>query len=271
MKSLILLISLIIFSAMLPSCATSPMGRKQMLLMPESQMASMGLKSFDELKKTTPIEKDPKINAYVKCITDPLLKAAGPVDGVQSWNVVVFKDPQVNAFALPGGEIGVYTGIIKVAATPAQLAAVLGHEIGHVMAKHGNERVSQGLATQVALQGTAFALQKDGQIDKKTQLIVAALGVGLQFGVTLPFSRTHESEADIIGLELMSKAGFDPEQSVTLWQNMSQASGGKAPAQWMSTHPSNKTRIDNLSKNIPKYEPYYQKAKENGTAPHCKL
>lgn len=270
MKS-IFLITTFILSGILSGCATSPMGRKQMLLMPESQMASMGTQSFDELKKKTPIEKDSKTNAYIKCITDSLLKAAGPVEGAQSWEVVVFRDPQVNAFALPGGKIGVYTGIIKVATTPDQLAAVLGHEIGHVVAKHGNERVSQGLATQVALTGTAIALGKNGQLDRKSQMIVAALGVGMQFGVMLPFSRTHESEADIIGLELMSKAGFNPEESIILWQNMSKANGDKAPPQWMSTHPSNKARINNLSENIPKYEPYYEKAKENGTAPHCAL
>lgn len=266
MKFLIILLSLVFVS-----CATSPTGRRQMTIMPESQMSTMGAQSFEELKKKTPIEKDPAINAYIKCITDPLIKAVGPVEGVSSWEVVVFKDNQVNAFALPGGKIGVNTGIIKVGNTPDQLAAVLGHEVGHVLAKHGNERVSQGVASQLALQGTAIALGKGGQLDKKSQMIVAGLGVGMQFGILLPFSRTHESEADIIGLELMSKAGFNPEHSVMLWQNMAKASGGKGPPQWMSTHPSNQTRIDNLSKNIPKYAPYYQKAVNNGTAPNCRL
>src|SRR5690606_16847088 len=119
----------------------------------------------------------------------------------------VFKSDQVNAFALPGGKIGFYTGIIKVANTPAQLAAIMGHEVGHVLAKHGNERVSQGLATQIALTGAQIVLREDGQLDKKSQLIVAGLGVGAQFGILLPFSRAHESEADLIGLDLMSRAG----------------------------------------------------------------
>jgi predicted Zn-dependent protease len=262
---------LILISLVLASCSTSPTGRRQMTIMPEGQLASMGAQSFEELKKKTPIEKDPRINAYVKCITDPILKATGPVEGVSSWEVVVFKDKQVNAFALPGGKIGVYTGIIKIATTPDQLAAVLGHEVGHVMAKHGNERVSQGMASQIALAGTAIALGKDGKLDKKSQMIVAGLGVGMQFGVLLPFSRTHESEADVIGLELMSKAGFNPEDSVQLWKNMAKASGGKQPPQWMSTHPSNQTRIDNLTKNIPKYAPYYQKIVQKGDAPECSL
>lgn len=139
------------------------------------------------------------------------------------------------------------------------------------MAKHGNERVSQGMASQIALAGTAIALGKDGKLDQKSQLIVAGLGVGMQFGVLLPFSRTHESEADIIGLELMSKAGFNPSQAAELWRNMGKASGGKAPPQFMSTHPSNETRIKNLSSNSPKYAPYYQKAVNNGTNPNCTL
>ncbi len=271
MKLILFLIAAIASGEFLLSCSTSPTGRRQMTIMPESQMSVMGAQSFDELKKKTPIETDAKTNAYIKCITDPILKAAGPVEGVDKWEVVVFRDNQVNAFALPGGKIGVYTGIIKVATTPDQLAAVLGHEVGHVMAKHGNERVSQNMASQVALAGTALALGKDGRLDQKSQLIVAGLGVGMQFGVLLPFSRTHESEADIIGLELMSKAGFNPEDSVQLWRNMAKASGGKAPPQFMSTHPSNETRIKNLSANIPKYAPYYQKAVDQDTNPHCKL
>lgn len=271
MKIILLVIAMFASGEMLLSCSTSPTGRKQMTIMPEGQMSSMGAQSFEELKKKTPIEKDPKINAYIKCIVDPMTKIAGPTQGVQNWEVVVFRDNQANAFALPGGKIGVYTGLMKVANTPSQLAAVLGHEVGHVMAKHGNERVSQSMATQFAIAGTAIALGKDGKLDKKGQLIVAGLGVGTQFGILLPFSRTHESEADIIGLELMSKAGFNPEESVDLWKNMGKASGGKAPPQFMSTHPSNETRIKNLSENIPKYAPYYQKAIDKGTAPHCTL
>lgn len=253
------------------ACSTSPTGRKQFALMPESQMTSMGLQSFEALKKQTPIEKDPKINSYVKCVINPILNVSGPVEGVSDWEVVVFKDDTANAFALPGGRIGVHTGLLKVAKTPDQLAAVLGHEVGHVMAKHGNERVSQGLAAQGLTMGTALLLSKDGRIDQKTQLIVAGIGIGAQFGVLLPFSRTHESEADIIGLELMAKAGFDPAQSVALWENMAQASGGKQQPEFLSTHPSNQTRIKNLSNSVPKYQPYYLDIKNKGKAPRCNL
>lgn len=261
----------LIVSLLAIACSTSPTGRKQLIFMPESQMSKMGLQSFDALKDKTPIEKDPKINQYVKCVTNPLLNVTGSVDGVKSWEVVVFKDDTANAFALPGGRIGVHTGLLKVAKTPDQLAAVIGHEIGHVMAKHGNERVSQGLAAQGAQLGAAYILSADGQMDQKSQIILAGIGVGTQFGVLLPFSRTHESEADVIGLDLMAKAGFNPQESVALWKNMGAASGGKQPPEFLSTHPSNKTRIDNLSSHIPKVQSYYQAALAKGNAPKCSM
>ncbi len=260
----------VLASVSLIQCATSPTGRKQMTLMPESQMSTMGEQSFEELKKNTPIEKDPKVNAYIQCIAKPIIQAVGPVQGVSQWEVVVFKSDDVNAFALPGGKIGFYTGMLKVANTPDQIAAIMGHEVGHVLAKHGNERVSQGLATQIGLAGASIALSKDGKLDKKSQLIVAGLGVGAQFGILLPFSRAHESEADLIGLELMAKAGFDPSESVKLWQNMSKAGGG-APMEWLSTHPSHSTRIKKLSANIPKYAPIYQRIAKQNKTPNCKL
>lgn len=266
MKKLFLTLFLFVIS-----CSTSPTGRSQLTFMPEAQMSKMGLQSFEALKEKTPIEKDVKINQYVNCITTPLLKAAGPVEGVRNWEVVVFKDDSANAFALPGGRIGVHTGILKVAKTPDQLAAVLGHEVGHVMAKHGNERVSQNVAAQGLTAATALVLTGGKPADQKTQLILAGLGIGAQFGVLLPFSRAHESEADIIGLELMSKAGFNPDDSVELWRNMGAASGGKQPMEFMSTHPSNSTRIKNLSNNIPKFAPYYRALQAKGNLPNCRI
>jgi predicted Zn-dependent protease len=260
-----------LFVLFMIACSTSPTGRKQLAFMPESQMSQMGLQAFQSLKEKTPIETDSKTNRYVKCVTDPLLSVAGKVEGVSNWEVVVFKDESANAFALPGGRIGVHTGLLKVAKTPDQLAAVLGHEVGHVMAKHGNERVSQGLTAQGLQIGASMVLASNGQLDKKSQIIVAGIGIGTQFGVLLPFSRVHESEADVIGLELMAKAGFNPSESVELWKNMAAASGGKQPPEFLSTHPSNQTRIKNLSNHIPKVQAYYDTAKNNGRAPKCQL
>ncbi len=239
------------------------------MLMGDGQMNQMGAQSFEEMKKTTPIEHDPKINAYVKCIAVPITIAARGKTPVDQWEIVVFKDNTPNAFALPGGKIGVHTGILPVTKTDGQLAAVLGHEVGHVIARHGNERVSQSQIAQVGM-SVADIFSKDADPTKKN-LLMAGLGLGAQFGVLLPFSRAQESEADLIGLDLMSNAGFDPNQSVELWKNMKAASGGNAPAEWMSTHPSDERRMSNLSANIPKYMPQYQAARAAGRAPNCTL
>ncbi len=250
------------------SCATSPTGRKQVVLLGDGQINQLGAQSFEELKKQTPIERDPKINAYVKCITNPITEAARGRSSVDSWEIVVFQDKTPNAFALPGGKIGVHTGLLPIAKNEGQLAAVIGHEVGHVIAKHGNERMSQGTLAQVIMAGADVAT--GGMTAGTKQAVMAGLGVGAQYGVLLPFSRAQESEADIIGLELMSKAGFDPHQSVELWRNMGAAGGGKPP-EWMSTHPSDSTRMAGLSENIPKHVAAYESAKAAGRVPNCQL
>src|SRR3989344_2912121 len=129
-------------------CATSPAGRRQVMLVPDSQMNAMGSQSFQQMKQQTPIESDPATNRYVQCVAMAIAHEAREQTNVSDWEVVVFRDKTANAFALPGGKIGVHTGILPVAKTPGQLAAVLGHEVGHVIARHGNERVSQGLVPQ---------------------------------------------------------------------------------------------------------------------------
>lgn len=244
------------------ACATSPEGRRQLNILPASQMDAMGVQSFTDLKSKTPIEKDAAINNYVKCVANGITSA---LPEKRDWEVVVFKDDSANAFALPGGKIGVHTGLLKVATNQDQLAAVIGHEVGHVLANHGNERVSEQLLTQGGLTVLGGIMsQKGGQ---KYDLLVTALGVGTQYGILLPHSRTQESEADVIGLDLMAKAGFNPAQSVNLWQNMEKAGGGQPP-EFLSTHPSHGTRIANLQKNIPEAEGFYKAA---GRHPACKL
>lgn len=249
------------------ACATSPTGRKQLILLGDSQMNAQGVSAFNQLKQQTPIEKDSKINSYVQCVVAPLTKVVDATDGKKrTWEVVVFRSDEVNAFALPGGKIGVYTGIMKAAQNADQLAAVVGHEVGHVIARHGSERVSEAFLAQ-GLLTAAGALA--GTESKRNQLLLALAGAGAQFGVLLPHSRDQESEADLIGLDLMSRAGFNPQQSVDLWHNMSKATSGKgAPPEFMSTHPSNERRIKNLQSNIPKAMPLYEKAASH---PNCKL
>jgi predicted Zn-dependent protease len=226
----------------------------------------MGVQAFDQMKAQTPTENDPKIRNYVLCVAGPITKAVGDrADGVKNWEVVVFKDDTANAFALPGGKIGVHTGLLKVAKTDAQLAAVLGHEVGHVIAKHGNERVSEGLIAQLGMSAAALTISKD---NPKSNLIMAALGVGTQLGVLLPHSRTQESEADEIGLGLMAEAGFDPRQSVELWKNM-MAAGGGAPPEFLSTHPASESRIRNLESKMGPALQTYQRANAAGRHPSC--
>jgi len=247
------------------ACATSPTGRTQLKLYSDATMDQLGLQAFDGIKRETPIEKDPAVNRYVSCVTDALVAALDPAERT-GWEVVVFADPTANAFALPGRKIGVHTGLLEVAKSQSQLAAVVGHEIGHVLADHSNERVSQ---QQMARAGMLIAASMTDPTTSSGQVTLAALGLGAQYGVLLPFSRTHESEADIIGLDLMARAGFEPRESVTLWQNMARASGGAGPPEWGSTHPSNQTRIAELRAHVPVADRLRDQARASGRRPDC--
>lgn len=251
-----------LISCLLVACATSPMGRRQLLLMPAAQMDQMGLTAYSEMKAQVPLSQNRAQISHVQCISDAL--TATLADG-QSWEINLFEDGSANAFALPGGFMGVHSGLLNVARNQHQLAAVIGHEIGHVLAQHSNERVSLEMASKTGMQ---IVQKMSGEAGPEKQLLMGALGLGTRFGVTLPFSRKHESEADLIGLELMAKAGFDPRESVTLWQNMA-AAGGKAPPEFMSTHPSSDTRISNLSDYLSTAMPLYQQARTAGKRPAC--
>ena len=266
-KTLTLFLASTTISILLTSCATSPEGRTQLTLISDSEMDAMGIQSFSQIKQQTPITKNKNIQQYVLCVANKIIPHVKQNPNSSQWEVVVFEDNQANAFALPGYKIGVYSGLLKYAKNQDQLAAVMGHEIAHVIAKHGNERVSNQMATQTGLDIAAVFL--GGGKSDGNKLILAGLGLGAQYGIVLPFSRSHESEADLIGLELIAKAGFNPEESVSLWQNMSQA--GEAPPEFMSTHPSNKTRIKQLKKRIPKVLPDYQAAIKQGQRANCSL
>jgi predicted Zn-dependent protease len=246
--------------AAMAGCATSPTGRSQVLVFPEEQMDAMGIAAFEEMRGTLPVEADPEINDYVQCIanavTDQVPKSP------YAWEVVVFKDDTPNAFALPGGKMGVHTGMLEVATNQDQLASVLGHEVGHVIAQHGNERASQQQLANIGLS----AIAATGQVSNPT---MQALGLGAQVGILLPYGRTHESEADVIGLDLMAKAGFDPRESVQLWRNMEKM-GGEKPPEFLSTHPSSGTRIDELLSHMADALHTYNAARAKGYKPDCK-
>ncbi|HHM04938.1 MAG TPA: M48 family peptidase [Gammaproteobacteria bacterium] len=244
---------------LLAACATSPTGRAQLTLIPDAQINAMGTASFDQIQQQTPKETDPAVVGYVQCVARAITEVVGG-----EWDVVVFKDPAVNAFALPGSHIGVYTGLLGVAQTQDQLAAVLGHEVGHVLARHGNERVSQQVATEQVLGFIAASTGVQGRDPR----LLGLLGLGAQVGVLLPFSRLQESEADRIGLKLMAKAGFDPAQAVALWRNMAE-NGGAGPPQFLSTHPSHDTRIKDLQKWQGEARPHFEAARKAGKQPRC--
>ena len=245
----------------LTACATSPTGRSQLVFMPDDQLNSMGLQAFEDLKKEKPISQDAKENTFVRCIANAITREVGG-----NWEVIVFEDKSLNAFALPGSKIGVHTGLIDLVENQHQLAAVIGHEIGHVLARHSNERMSQKVGAQMGISLIAAVAAPQTPLG---QTAVSLLGVGAQYGVIMPFSRLHESEADQIGLELMAKAGFNPAESVTLWQKMAQASQGEQPAEFLSTHPSHETRIDDLRENLPKATKLMQQAQASGKKPNC--
>ncbi|EMY61299.1 M48 family metallopeptidase [Leptospira terpstrae] len=258
---MIRIFTLVLLVPLLIHCSTSPTGRRQILIVKDAEMNEMGTLAFSEMKTKTPIDTSAVANSYVNCIVSAELAVTSDTTGVESWEVVVFKDNTPNAFALPGGKIGVHTGMFPIAKNKDQLAAVIGHEIGHVIARHGNERVSQN---QLA-GGSVKLLENLGK-----PMVAGALGMGAKFGILLPFSREHESEADLIGLELMAKSGFDPRQSVELWKNMS-ALGGNKPNELLSTHPSDATRMKHLNAAMPNALALWEKAKAEGKRPNCQL
>ncbi|MGF1908546.1 M48 family metallopeptidase [Vibrio kasasachensis] len=245
----------------LTACSSSPTGRNQLLLFSQNDMSSLGTQSFEQMKQEQKISTDANINQYVQCVATAVTRQVPKQASFDNWEVVVFDSEQVNAFALPGGKIGVYTGLLEVAENEDQLATVIGHEIAHVLADHSNERLSQSQLANTGLQITSVALGAS-EYAQYQQVTMSALGLGLQVGVLLPYGRTQESEADIVGLDLMAKAGFDPRESVTLWYNMAQASKGQQPPELLSTHPSHSTRIRDLNQTMQKL-PNYAKTKPN--------
>jgi predicted Zn-dependent protease len=231
----------------LAGCATVPItGRKQLLLLSEGEETSLGLQSYQEVLKTEKLSTDPAANALVQQVGKRIAAATGKS---YEWEFkVVDKPGTVNAFCLPGGKVVVYSGIFPVSQDEAGLATVIGHEVAHAIARHGGERVSQGLLTNVGLEAVTASM---GARDPQTVKTVSGLlGAGVQVGVMLPFSRDQESEADHLGLIYMAKAGYPPEAAVAFWQRMAKASQG-APPEFLSDHPSDARRIQQIQAWLP--------------------
>ncbi len=257
LKKILLVIAV---SLTLSSCATSPTGRRQFIYMPDNQVDQMGLQSFSDMKTKNPISGNTSYSQFATCVANAITRETGG-----QWEVVVFEDKTLNAFALPGNKIGVHTGLINLVDNQDQLAAVIGHEVGHVLARHSNERLSQESAVSTGLSMVQAVSQPQTALG---QTALGLLGVGAQYGVILPYSRVHESEADTIGLDLMARAGFDPRQSINLWLKMDRASQGQ-PIEFMSTHPSHASRIDNLNQRMQNALHLQQQAASVGKQPRC--
>jgi predicted Zn-dependent protease len=226
-----------------PGCATNPeTGRSQFMLVNDGFLASMALDAWKEEKAKTPISTDRVANARLRRVGEKVALAANrPND---QWEFVVFDKPEKNAFVLPGGKVGFYKGIMDISDRDDHIACVMGHEVGHVTGRHAAERFSIQIGGQAAL----IAAQAGSRnVDPQTrQLGMAALGLGLQLGVLLPYSRAHESEADKLGLNYMHAAGYEPRQAVTFWQRMAADNAGRRPPEFLSTHPDPATRIRDI-------------------------
>lgn len=239
------------------ACQTVPItGRSQLQLLSEPQEARMGVQAYQEIVKKSRPSNDPVVNDQVARVGRRIAAATGRPD--LPWEFRVIDDPkQINAFALPGGKVAVYTGLLRVTRDDVGLATVLGHEIAHVIARHGGERVSQGLLVQVGLNATMAALSRG---DPQTvRMVGSLLGAGAAVGLLMPWSREQESEADRLGLIYMARAGYDPRAARDLWIRMAEASGGRGqPPEFLSTHPSHGTRIRQIEQWLPEALRYYQ-------------
>ena len=260
----------------LVGCETNPYtGRKQLLMTSVNQEMQMGAQAYDQVKSdpNMRLSQDPREIEPVKRVAARIVEAAkrskySEMAKQFQWEVTVIKDDKTaNAFALPGGKMAVYTGIFPVAKTEAGLAAVMGHEVVHALARHGAERMSQGQVANVGLQVVGAAIGMSGGNPMLGQAAMAALGLGAQVGVLLPFSRKHESEADYVGILLAADAGYVPRESVALWERMAQLCAGGGPAEFLSTHPSHDTRIDQLKEWMPEALAIYQKRAKMPTTP----
>ena len=260
---------IMLLSVLLGGCQTNPYtDRSQFLLIPSGYMNELGAAQYGETLQDPKVvlSKDPKEIEPVKRVAARIIEAAkrskyAEVAKSFDWEVTVIKDDNTkNAWALPGGKIAVYTGIFPMAKTEAGLAAIMGHEVVHALAEHGGERMSQGLMAQVGMSAAAILLSTQGGNPALNQLGMQAMGLGLQAGVLLPFSRKHESEADYIGLLLAADAGYDPREAVRIWERMAAASGGGAQPEFLSTHPANETRIADLNRWMPEALAIYQRA-----------
>ena len=252
---------------LLTACSTVPItGRSQLNIIPGSSMLAMSLQQYDQFLKEHKVSTNQEQTRLVKRVGTKVQQAveqyfanSGLSEHLSGykWEFNLVEDKQVNAWCMPGGKVVVYTGILPIARTEAGLAVVMGHEIAHAIAEHGNERMSQGLLAQLG--GVALSTAISTKPAATQQLWMTVYGVGAQYGAILPYGRLQESEADHLGLIFMAMAGYDPHEAVPFWERMSVQKGGKAPPEFLSTHPSDATRIENIKWLIPEVMEQYKK------------
>ena len=260
----LLTILLVAFTAL--ACTSSPTGRSQMILKSDEDLAAESARQFAEMRASMPLLTDQQTIDYIACVANAIVAVLPDEYRNLPWEMAIFDSDAVNAFAMPGGKIGVMQGILKAAQNQDQLAAVIGHEIAHVTSRHANERASRGGMSSVGVQVVAVLL--GGGNSGATYTAYEALNAGASLGIMLPFSRGQESEADLVGLDYMAQAGFDPRESAPLWVNMGNESEA-APAEFLSTHPSSTTRIDALVSRFGETLAMYNVAQESGHNPNC--
>jgi len=262
-RQLAFLLSLSFF---LFSCASVPVTERRGLhLVPDSELTTMSYQEYNKVLKTSKLSTDMskvgmvrRVGQRIAVASEELLEETGRGTDIRNykWEFNLIEDDKtVNAWCMPGGKVAVYTGLLPYSQDENGLAVVMGHEVAHAIAKHGNERMSQGLLAQFGAIGLSLALS--GSPGVTSNIFMQAYGVGTQVGVLLPYSRVQESEADHIGLILMAKAGYDPRGAITLWQRMN-AKGGSRPPEFLSTHPAPESRIRSIESQIPEAMKYYK-------------
>lgn len=261
-------IVVLVLAACATTTITSPTGRRQVVGgVTDAQLNQLGAQAFAETKAKEKVIVGSAQNGYVSCVVNALVAQLPAQWRGTPWETALFQDDEANAFALPGGKVGVNTGIFKAAKNQDQLAAVLGHEIGHVISHHHAERLTHQQNTQTGL-GIVSVLAGVTLGGGAMDAVNSFGSLGAQSLILLPNSRVQESEADVVGQRLMAQAGFDPSQAVALWKNML-ALGGDRPPQWLSTHPDPANRIKELQKDAPALMPVYRQARASGRVPHC--
>lgn len=261
------IILLIMVFAAIYSCSIVPFsGRKQFIAIPESTMLAMSFEQYDSFLKENKLSTNQAQTQMVKRVGQNLKNAVEKqfkemgqesVLNDYSWDFNLIESDVANAWCMPGGKVVIYTGILPITANEEGLAVVMGHEIAHAIAKHGNERMSQQLVQQLG--GLALEIAIKDQPEQTQQIYMLAFGVGTELGAVLPYSRLHENEADHMGLIFMAMAGYDPNEAVAFWERMEAQSSGQAPPQFLSTHPSHGTRIKKIKEALPEAMMYFKK------------